>query len=173
MNVLKARGFILVAAAAFVFPAFLPAQETTFSNLQQYYDAELFQWNFSLTGGLTLSFHNQNVSTIYGVKAPMKDAFLRYTDSANEYKSYKWKNAAGNFLLWGGLAAAAGAVMFLYASRYEDETGAMSNMQPAMGGVVLGGYAATFVGSFLISAGQENIYTAVNLYNRNRIGDFK
>jgi hypothetical protein len=176
MSALRKVFFALVLALAF--PAVLAAQEKTQQDLLRFYDAELFQWNFSVFGGLTLNFQNQSALPAYGIKAPMKEAFLRYPDSAKEYKSYRWKNLMGNILMWGGLAVSIGVLyspMFMDRKHqdaydvYDEDDIRYANILVS---TALGGLVCNMIGIFLISGGQENLYDAVNTYNRARVGDF-
>jgi hypothetical protein len=41
-----------------------------------YYDTELFQWSYSMFGGLTLNFQNQSSITTFGLKESMKNVFI-------------------------------------------------------------------------------------------------
>jgi hypothetical protein len=172
MGAVTKSGVFIFIAAALLFPAGLAAEENGPSDLSRYYDAELFQWNYSMFGGLTLNFQNQNASPLYGIKAPMREALLRYPDSAKEYKAYRWKNTAGNVLFWGGFAAAVG-VLCVPAFINEDVWTRDSPNLRIAAGVVLGGFLAEMTGVLLMSASQEDIYSAVNGYNRNRIGEYK
>jgi hypothetical protein len=173
MNVFaKSSFFIFVVAAALLFPAVLSAEEKESADLLRYYNSELFQWNYSLFGGLTLNFQNQNASPMYGIKTPMKDALLRYPDSAKEYKTYRWKNTTGNVLFWGGFAVTL-SMCFMPAFLDEKEWFEDSPNVRIAASVMLGGMLSELVGIFLMSASQEDIYSAVNVYNRNRIGDYQ
>jgi hypothetical protein len=168
----KSGFFIFVLAAVLPFPAVLSAEENESSDLLRYYDSELFQWDYRVYGGLTLNFQNHSVSPIYGIASPMKAALLRYPDSAKEYKSYRWKNITGNVLFWGGFAATVGVMsgfVFLYEKDWtKDPLGA-----EIMAEVMVGGLLSEMVGCLLMSLSQDNIHSAVNVYNRNRIGDYK
>ncbi|MDR1095652.1 MAG: hypothetical protein LBL31_04630 [Spirochaetaceae bacterium] len=172
MGVVTKPGVFIFIAAALLFPAGLTAEENEPSDLLRYYDSELFQWNYSMSGGLTLNFQNQNASPIYGIRAPMKEALLRYPDSAKEYKAYRWKNTAGNILFWGGFAGTVG-VFCVSAFFNEDVWIRGSPSLKIAAGVVLAGFLAEMTGVLLMSASQEDIYSAVNEYNRNRIGEYK
>ena len=59
-----------VLVSALTFSGNLTAQENTQidSDLPRYYDSELFQWDYSMFGGLKLNFQNQSSVTIYGIK---------------------------------------------------------------------------------------------------------
>ncbi|MDR2477480.1 MAG: hypothetical protein LBD18_06825 [Treponema sp.] len=103
-TVLKA-GFLTLAI---IISGNLMAQENTKvnSDLLHYYNSELFQWDFTMFGGLTLNFQNQSSRSIYGINNSMRNALSQYKDTNQEYRSYRGKTIAGNTLMWGGLAAA-------------------------------------------------------------------
>ncbi|MDR1230249.1 MAG: hypothetical protein LBK61_02485 [Spirochaetaceae bacterium] len=163
---------MFVLAAALLFPAVLSAEENESSDLLRYYDSELFQWDYNTFSGLTLNFQNQNVSPIYGIAPPMKAALLQYPDSAKEYKSYRWKSTAGNVLFWGGFIATVGIVVVPI---YMDEIEWIQDPRRAeiVADVLAVGLISEMIGFMFMSLSQNNIYRAVKVYNRNRIGDYK
>ncbi|MDR1302841.1 MAG: hypothetical protein LBK43_10295, partial [Treponema sp.] len=71
---MKTVSKICFLTLAMIFSGKLVAQEIvqTNDNLLSYYDAELFQWSYSMFGGLTLNFKNQSAITTYGIKDNMK-----------------------------------------------------------------------------------------------------
>jgi hypothetical protein len=161
-----------VLAAALTFSGNLAAQEnmqTDNSNLLRFYDSELFQWDYSMFGGLTLNFQNQSAITIYGIKEPMKKAFLLYEDTSQQYRAYRGKNIAGNVLMWGGLTAVlAGTCIPI---NWQD--GSYKNNLEAAAGLILGGAVAELIGLLVLQSGQENIFNAVNMYNRHKMNEYK
>jgi hypothetical protein len=163
---------ICVLASALVSSGTLAAQEIekTNNDLLFYYDSELFQWNYGIFGGLTLNFQNQNSWTGFGIlKETMKNALLQYEDAGKKYRSYKNKNIAGNVLLWTGLAAVmAGAYVPALGDWKEGSGGARIGI-----GLSLGGLVSEIIGIVLLHTGQEDIFDAVNLYNRHKIRDYK
>jgi hypothetical protein len=178
----KSSFFVLSLTAALLFPAalsaeekesaVLPAQEKESTNLLHFYDSELFQWNYSLFGGLTLNFQNQGTYPMFGLKTPMKEALLRYPDSAKEYKSYRGKNITGNVLFWGGYIALLGECFALAMFADENWEREPANVKLSAG-ILLGSLVSELIGAFLMTSSQEDIYSAVNMYNRNRIADYK
>jgi hypothetical protein len=158
---------------ALVFSGNLMAQENqqTNNNFLKYYDTELFQWSYSMFGGLTLNFQNQSSMTMYGIKDSMKNAFLQYEDANQQYRSYRGKTIAGNILMWGGLATVLGGA---YMPIFGDwEGNAYENNLKIGLGIMLGGLVSEIIGVFVLQSGQENIFNAVNLYNRHRINDYR
>jgi hypothetical protein len=150
------------------------AQENTQTNnnFLHYYDAEIFQWNYDIFGGLSLNFHNQSSSAIFGINISMKNALKLYPDSSQQFSSYKLKNTTGNILLWGGLVALVGGTympLFLDTSDYDN----FERNVKISAGLMLGGLVSELVGTFIFSSGKENLFNAVNIYNRHRIEDYK
>jgi hypothetical protein len=145
--------------------------EQTNNSFSHYYDTELFQWSYSMFGGLTLNFQNQSSVTMYGVKDSMKNAFFQYEDANQQYRSYRGKTIAGNILMWGGLATVlVGAYVPIFGN-WEDST-YENNLKIGLG-IMLGGLVSEIIGVFVLQSGQENIFDAVNLYNRHRINGYK
>lgn len=170
-NLFKIGFFVM----ALIFSGKLTAQENAATNnhLPLYYDAELFQWNFSMFGGLTLNFKNQSSRTTYGIQDSMKKALSQYEDTNQQYRSYRAKNIAGNVLVWSGIAAIIGGANVL---AFNDRHGRASyeNILNKTGiGVMAGGLLIELIGAFILQSKQENIFNAVNLYNRHKISEYK
>lgn len=164
---------ICFLAFVMIFSGKLVAQESIQpnNNLMSYYDTELFQWSYSMFGGLTLNFQNQSSVTMYGIKESMKNAFIQYEDTNQQYRSYRGKIIAGNILMWGGWATVlAGAYVPIFGDW--DDNAYENNLKIGIG-VMLGGLITEIIGAFILQSGQENIFNAVNLYNRHRINDYK
>jgi hypothetical protein len=157
-----------------IFVGKVVAQEIVQPNnkLLSYYDTELFQWSYSIFGGLTLNFQNQSSLTTFGVKNTMKNALIQYEDTNQRYRSYRGKTTAGNILMWGGLAVVyAGAFVPIFQDR-QDSNIYNNNLKIRLG-VMLGGLVTEMIGTFVLLSGQENIFEAVNLYNRHRINNYR
>jgi len=158
---------------AVIFSGNLLAQESiqANNNLLNYYNAELFHWSYNMLGGLSLNLYNQSSSTLFGINNSMKEALQSYPDSSQEYNTYKRKNTTGNILMWGGLAIILGGA-FIPAIGINDSDNFDRYLQAYLG-VTIGGAVTTLVGSFFLSSGQENLFYAVNNFNRAKIGDYK
>jgi hypothetical protein len=170
MKTFLRAGFLLLVL---MLSANLAAQEDTKknSNLLMYYDAELFNWDYSMFGGLTLNFHNESSVTSFGIRYSMKNALVQYKDTNQQYRSYRGKTIAGNILLWGGMATAiTGAYMPIF--RRDQNYNISANDLKLGLGLAAGGLVAEIIGAFILQSGQENIFNAVNLYNRHRIGEY-
>ena len=165
---------IVFLTLALIFSGNITAQENTQTNseLLHYYDRELFQWDVTLFGGLTLNFQNQSSRTAYGINDSMKKALLRYEDTTQQYRAYRGKTIAGNILIWSGLAAALGGAYFPLWGDTQDTDVCEKNLKIGIG-VMLGGFITELIGACILQSGQENIFRAVNLYNRNRIGEYR
>jgi len=170
MNRFLKIGFFMLAV---IFSENLLAQESiqANSNLLNYYNTELFHWSYNMLGGLSLNLYNQSSSTLFGINNSMKEALQSYPDSSQEYNTYKWKNTTGNILMWGGLAIILSGA-FIPAFGVDDSDNFDRYLQ-AYVGVTIGGAVTTLVGSFFLSSGQENIFYAVNDFNRAKIKDYK
>jgi hypothetical protein len=116
-------------------------------------------------GGLTLNFQNQSSITTFGLKESMKKVLIEYEDTNQQYRSYRGKTIAGNILMWGGLAT-------LFAGAYAPLFSNENNLKIGLG-IMLGGVVSEIIGAFVLQSGQENIFNAINLYNRHRINDYK
>jgi hypothetical protein len=143
--------------------------EQKYNNLLQYYDTTLFQWDYNMFNGLTLNFQNQNSVVMYGIKNSMKTALLQYEDTSQQYNIYQKKTIAGNILMWGGMGAIISGICVPSPwDRWDNDI----NMNIAFG-LILGGAISEIIGVFVLQSGQENIFDAVNLYNRRKISDYK
>jgi hypothetical protein len=163
-------GFFMLAV---IFSGSLMAQESiqSNSNLLNYYNTELFHWSYNMFGGLSLNLYNQSSSTMFGINNSMKEALQSYPDSSQEYNSYKWKNTTGNILMWGGLAAILGGAFIPLMGVNDSDN--FDRYFGAYVGVTIGGAVTTLIGTFFLSSGQENLFYAVNDFNRAKIGDYK
>ncbi|MDR1127511.1 MAG: hypothetical protein LBL06_05220 [Treponema sp.] len=161
-------------ALTITFSGTLIAQETTQPNndLLHYYNMELFQWDYSIFSGLTLNFQNQSSLSMYGIKDSMKNALMQYEDVNQQYRSYRSKTIAGNILMWGGFTVAiAGAYVPLFGD-WQDKNAHENTLKAGLG-IMLGGLVTELIGACVLYAGQENIFNAVNLYNRHKINDYR
>jgi hypothetical protein len=73
--------------------------------------------------------------------------------------------------MWSGLATVLGGALIPTFGNREDRT-YENNLKIGLG-VMLGGLVSEIIGVFVLQSGQENIFDAVNLYNRNRINEYK
>jgi hypothetical protein len=167
---------ISVFSIAFlVFAQNITAQETgpeTGQNIEEtdivrFYNSELFHWNYNMFDGLTLVYKNQSSSTSFRINEMMRNAFLEYSDSSQEYNSYRKKTITGNVLIYSGLALALSAFIPLY-SNIENEAAFYRNINISIG-LSVSGLVSTIIGSFFSSSGQENIFNAVNMFNKNKL----
>jgi hypothetical protein len=161
-------------ASALVFSGTLAAQEfeKSHSDFLFHYDTELFQWSYSSFGGLALSFQNQSSLTSFGMlKEPMKNALLQYEDVNKKYRAFKGKALAGRVLMLTGLAAILAGAYIPILGSWRD--GSLDNNLRIGLGVGLGGLVTGIIGTVIFNAGQENIFDAVNIYNRHKIQELQ
>jgi len=170
MKSLLKIGFFILAV---VFSGNLFAQESIQAdgNLLNYYNNELFHWSYNMIGGLSLNLYNQSSSAVFGINKSMKDALESYTDSGQEYGSYRWKNTTGNILMWGGIATILGGAFIPIAGASDSNN--FDRYLQAYAGVTIVGAVTTLVGAFFYTAAQENLFYAVNNFNRAKIRDYK
>jgi hypothetical protein len=160
------KTLLKISLLTLVFSGNLIAQEneSTNSSFSHYYNTELFQWSYSIFGGMTLNFQNQNSIAMYGIKDSMVKALLQYEDADQKYHLYHRKTIAGHILMWGGAVALLTGAYIPFANE--------NNLKIGLG-VVFSGFIFEIVGAFMLESGQENIFDAVNLYNRHKIDDYK
>jgi hypothetical protein len=171
-----------------VFSDKLAAQENTQSNnnLLDYYDTELFQLDHNMVGGLTLNFKNRSSRTLFGIAKSMKNNLIQYEDTNRQYRSYRGKTISGNILMWGGMATMLAGVCITAFGQMQSYTVASTSITASGrmqsytadrninvgAGLMLGGSVSALIATFILSSGQENIFNAVNLYNRHRIDEY-
>jgi hypothetical protein len=165
---------ILFLILAITFSGKLIAEETIqpSNDLLHYYDMELFQWDYGMFNGLTLNFQNQSSWVIYGIKDSMKSALMQYEDTNKQYRSYRSKTIAGNILMWGSFAVVLAGAYTPFFGDWRDENTYINNFKVGLG-IMLGGLVTELIGAFILQSGQENIFNAVNLYNRHKIDDYR
>jgi hypothetical protein len=71
-------------------------------NFLQFYDNEMFHWNVSTFGGLTLNYGDNNWKyRAFGININneiIRNALLEYPDSAEAYNSFRKKAITGNIV---------------------------------------------------------------------------
>ena len=150
----------------------LAAQENVQENnaLLNYYSTELFQWSYDFWAGLSLNYQNQSSTTMFGLKESMQKALALYDDTNQKFLSYKKNTLIGNIFFWSGYTAILSSpFIWLFGPREGGDPGTLY----ASLGVMGGGLVSLIVGSFVLNSAQVNIFDAVNLYNRNRIADYR
>ena len=149
----------------------LAAQENTDAetnaDLVNYYNAELFHWNYNWFAGMRLSFQNQNTSTQFGISKNMVEALKLYPDTNEYYQSYRKKNITGNIFLWSGFAIAIGSAFTMPFITETEET------IPIFMGLSFGGLVMELIGIFILPSAQENLFNAINSYNRHKMSEYK
>ena len=169
------RGFIKIGFLALVllFSQNLAAQEQEQDvqenkSLLNYYSTELFQWSYDFWGGFYLNYQNQSSRTIFGLKESMQKPLALYDDSNQKFLSYKTKTLLGNIFFWSGYA-----VIFSSPFIMAYGNGDSDNYNSITMGALGSGLVFILVGSFLFTSGQENIFDAVNSYNKNKIAEYR
>jgi hypothetical protein len=147
----------------------LVAQENTDvetdSDLVNYYNSELFHWNYSYFAGVRLNFQNQNSSILFGINKNMVEALKLYPDTNEYYQSFRRKNIRGNIFLWGGFAIAIGGAFSI--PHIPDEN------VPVVMRVTLGGLVIELIGAFILPSVQENLFNAIHSYNWHKMSKYK
>ena len=158
---MKAVFKIAIFTLAIFFSSNLIAQENieTNNNFLHFYDSELFHWSFSMFNATTLRYSDQSSATIFGLNKTMQNALLLYPESGQAYKAYRWKNITGNVLLWAGLAVTLSAFIPIVDINENISYGV--------------GLTSAIVGAFFYTSGQESIFNAVSIFNRNRINEYR
>jgi hypothetical protein len=170
MKVFQRIGFLTLVL---FFSQNLAAQEDTQENkaLLNYYNMELFQWSYSW-GGLSLNYQNQSSNPFFGgLKESMQKALALYDDTNQKYLSYRKKTLWGNIFYWSGCAAML-SVPFIFVLSPMEGDNIKQSAWNAYYGLMGGGVAFAFTSIFLLFSGQEDLFDAVNLYNRNRINEY-
>ncbi|MDR1099398.1 MAG: hypothetical protein LBL28_02845 [Treponema sp.] len=174
---MKSSSKICFLLVAIIFSGKLAAQESTQTNteLLRYYDTELFHWNYTVFGGFILDFQNQRTATAFRITSSMKKALIQYEDTNRQYRLYRGKNIAGNILGFGGGAIVIGGACIPiggFLLELLGNYGAAEKSLKISGEVILGGLVSGLIGIFIFNSGQENIFRAVNLYNRYKISEY-
>lgn len=149
------------------------AQEEAPKNIDllSYYNTELFQWSYDFWGGKSLNYQNQSSTTMAGLKDSMEKALSAYEDTNKKFLSYKNKTLVGHILFWTGYTAVLTSP-FIAAYGPRDGDALTPDTFGATMGVMGGGLAVLTAGAILWDLGQEDIFDAVNLYNRTKIAEY-
>jgi hypothetical protein len=135
-------------------------------NFLQFYDNEMFHWSINTIGRLTLNYGNENWNVnAYKVNINneiIRNALLKYPDSAQAYNSYRKNAITGNIVYWSGLVLILSSLIPLYT--IDDEKLSYDLYR----GMIIGGATITFMSIFNFFSAQSNLYNAVNIFNRNK-----
>jgi hypothetical protein len=168
----------VVFVALFVFAGFVvfgqnevAQEQETQTDFSAFYENEIFKLDFGVMNGVSLRLQNEKASPFF-LKPFMLDAINTYPDSKKEYKNYQWKAITGNVLTYGGMATAiVGALMPVM-----NPQALMANPESTLStmiGLAAGGIVVEVIGVFIRASGQKSLYKSVNLYNTNRVRDYK
>ncbi|GHV88089.1 hypothetical protein AGMMS50267_04490 [Spirochaetia bacterium] len=161
----------LVLLVCFVFSQNIIAQENIPSNnnLLEYYNNELFKWDYNAFGEFKLTYQDQGSTLTFGINKNMVKTLKLYPDTTEYYESYRKKNVTGNILLWSGFGIAMGGL--ISAPIVLNENTFEANY-PIVMGVALGGLIIELIGSFILPSGYESLFNSVNLFNRHKIAEY-
>ena len=161
---------VFVFAFVLFFSSNLYAQEKLQTNagIVQFYDSELFQWNYNIWNGLTLNYKNQNYGTLFGIPDAMKDAFSLYDDAYKEYNIYNKKMIAGNIMTFCGLIAALGGITYSIVGVNNDPF----NYNSAGIWIFWGGFTVELIGVLIRDDSTENLFNAARIFNRHKISEY-
>jgi len=165
-------GFLALTLVLF-FSQNLAAQEDVQENksLLNFYSTELFQWSYDFWGGLYLNYQNQSSRTIFGLRESMQKPFTLYDDTKQKFQSYKTKTLLGNIFFWSGYAVILSSPFIL---AYGDSGNDYYSLAVDVTLGALGsGIIFILIGNLLFTSGQENIFDAVNLYNKNKLAEYR
>lgn len=132
----------------------------------QFYNNEMFNWNFNKFGGLTLNYGNDNWKySTFGVNINnerIKNALLEYPDSAEAYNSFRKNKITGNIVYWSGIVLMLGSLIPVFTiENNELSTGLYT-------GMLVGGLTTSIVGIFQFNSAQSNLFNSVNMFNKNK-----
>jgi len=135
-------------------------------NFLQFYDNEMFHWNFNTSDGLILNYGNDNWKySTFGVSIKnerIRNALLEYPDSAQAYNSFKKNKVTGNIVYWSGIVLILGSIVPVFTVDNEKLSNGLYF------GMLAGGLTTSMVGVYQFNSAQLNLFNAVNMYNRNK-----
>ena len=142
----------------------------------QFYNLEMFHWNFDFKKGLLLNYKNQySKNSLTGININsniMKNAFFEYPDSRQAYDSYRKKTNQMNILYYGGLGliVTSLAPVIIWTATQENN---LTSTLIASGGLLLGGFIVSMIGASKVGSGYGDLFEAVNKYNINKANEFQ
>jgi hypothetical protein len=135
--------------------------------LLNYFDSQIFHWDYNAWTGLQLSFQNTSTGGYFGLKPGMIQALSQYKDSLSSYNAYSTKIAFSNIFFWGGLGTMmGGAVSFAWTYK----TGG-ANLWTSVG-IAGGGLLLGLIGVCMQPSALTNLYDSINAYNRHKIAEY-
>jgi hypothetical protein len=163
---------IIIAFFLILFQTNLLASEDNLPNyrLLNFYETELFHWDYDFLGGFNLNFQNQSTTASFGIPRNMVSALLDYPESAEFYYSYRRKNIGGNILRWSGLGIVVGGTVSVILQDSSNPN-YRRNMNISIGFAV-GGLIMQLAGTLIRSQGFEPLSDAVRTFNISRIVEY-
>jgi hypothetical protein len=152
---------------------FAQEKESQNNGFPSYYTTEMFQWSYDYFGGLNLNYQNESSTITFGVKDSMREAFASYDETNKKIRSFKTKTIFGNILFWGGLTALVSTPYIIALGGVNDYGMMRPGIEYIALGTMGGGLVSLVVGSILYDLGVEDIFDAVNMYNRNKINEYQ
>jgi hypothetical protein len=148
----------------------------------QYYNSEMFSWQYDMwierffvyyNLGYSLKYHSYTSDIAFGIPDVMKNALLEFPDSGEAFYSYRRKNIAGNTLIIGGYALVLGGfIPMMVASINNSPNDSNINSTLTACSVVMGsGVLSNLIGMFVHASGKESLFRAVSLFNRNKMDE--
>jgi hypothetical protein len=132
----------------------------------QFYDNEMFHWNFNTSDGLILNYGNDSWKySTFGVSIKnerIRNALLEYPDSAQAYNYFRKNKINGNIAYWSGLALILGSIVPVLAVDNEKLSNGLYF------GMLGGGLTISMIGIYQYNSAQSNLFNAVNMFNKNK-----
>jgi len=158
-----------VILIALVTPAFAQQKES----LSEFYDSEIIKVSYPFGSGLTLSVKGTTSTIGWKLSPIFSDLLIQYPSSKVSFESYKKDYRKGNIMIWSGLAGLfAGSLVFVMRNSNATSIDFGDPVNIASYSGMIAGAAVETIGAFFVSSSYENLFNAVNQYNREKIKEF-
>jgi hypothetical protein len=139
-------------------------EEKVNADLLTFYDSELIHINN--VNKFKFGDDTYNIG-LFGISRDFKDILSTYPDSKSSIKSYSRRNIAGNVIYW---SSAATWISFIVATGITEDYSNLSRNYGIGAAVFVGG---ALIYSIISSSARGKLYESINMYNRNKINEYK
>ncbi len=141
------------------------------NELVNYYESELFQFDYTMFGGMTLNYKNKSFSFQFGIPENLKDILSTYPDSKEYIDSYSKLNPIGNILLYSGIIII--SLTEAFSSSEYIRVYNIPNYEYIVGGIYISCLFSIISGEVIVQISLDKFFQGINTFNRNKMSEYE